>query len=175
MRAISFVIFGSVIWLFTEAPITCAQEVKSQEGSIAIGGNVIGSTLVIGIPPSQLEELIRQHKDYSESQKKVIEGLQSRLAINERQIIAALNILGEANVAPENLPTKLIEVAERLKSLQASASVQAGDTTNVTALKADAQQAIEAGELAKADSLLLEIEKEQRRESDRLAVKLASP
>jgi tetratricopeptide (TPR) repeat protein len=168
-----FLIFFLGFWLFIEGPITHAQEIKSEAGSVAIGGNVTGSTIVIGIPPNQLEELIRQHKDYSESQKKLIENLQSRLEINERQIITALNILGEANVAPENLATKLVEVAERLKSLQATASIQVGDNTRVTALKADAQKAIDAGDLAKADVLLSEIEREQRTESDRLAVNLA--
>jgi tetratricopeptide (TPR) repeat protein len=168
-----FLIFFLGLWLFMEGSITYAQEIKSEAGSVAIGGNVTGSTIIIGIPPNQLEELIRQHKDYSDSQKKLIENLRSRLEINERQIIAALNILGEANVAPENLATKLVEVAERLKSLQASASIQVGDNTRVTALKADAQQAIDAGDLAKADILLSEIEREQRIETDRLAVNLA--
>jgi hypothetical protein len=120
-----------------------------------------------------MEELIRQHKDYSESQKKTIESLRSQLEINERQIIAALNILGEADVAPERLATKLIEIAERLKGLETSASIQTGDNPKVSALKTDAQGAIEAGDLARADTLLSEVEREQRLEFDRPAVKLA--
>src|SRR5262249_20867900 len=68
---------------------------------------------------------------------------------------------------------KLVEIAERFKDLQATASAQPGDDPRIAALKADAQKAIEAGELAKADALLADVETEQRRALDRLAVNAA--
>src|SRR5262249_40114547 len=68
---------------------------------------------------------------------------------------------------------KLVEIAERFKDLQAIASAQPGDDPKIAALKTDAQKAIEAGELAKADALLADVETEQRRALDRLAVNAA--
>ena len=48
-----------------------------------------------------------------------------------------------------------------------------GDDAKVAALKAEAQKAIEAGDLAKADALRGEVESEQQRMLDRLAVNAA--
>jgi len=71
------------------------------------------------------------------------------------------------------LAGKLVEIAERFRDLQATASAQPGDDPKITALKADAQKAIEAGELMNADALLADVEMEQRRSLDRLAVNAA--
>jgi tetratricopeptide (TPR) repeat protein len=53
------------------------------------------------------------------------------------------------------------------------ASAHAGDSQTITSLKAEAQKAIEIGELAKADALLAAVEIEQRGALDRLAVNAA--
>ena len=111
-----------VLW----SPIAHAQQVKADTGGVAIGGNVSGSTINIGIPPEQLAALVRQGADLSEAQKKLIANLEGQLDINQRQIHAALDILGEKNVAPENLAAKLVEIAERFKALQATASTLPG-------------------------------------------------
>src|SRR5207247_10115703 len=47
------------------------------------------------------------------------------------------------------------------------------DDPKIAALRIDARKAIEAGELAKADALLADVETEQRRALDRLAVNAA--
>ena len=152
------------------SPVGHAQQIKADTGAVAIGGSVSGSTINIGIPPEQLAALVRQGAELSEAQKKLIANLEGQLDINQRQIHAALDILGEKNVAPENLAAKLVEIAERFKALQATASTLPGDDPKVAALKADAQKAIDAGELAKADALLADVETEQRRAHDRLAI-----
>jgi hypothetical protein len=99
--------------------------------------------------------------------------LETDLDLNQRQIRAALEILGEANVPPERLAAKLIEIAERFRALQTSVSAQPGDDPRISQLKVDAQKAIEVGELDKCDELLGEVETEQRRSLDRLAVQAA--
>ena len=69
---------------------------------------------------------------------------------------------------------KLIEIAERFKALQEQvASSQPGDDAEVVALKAEAQKAVDAGDLAKADALLAQIETQQRQALDRFAVNAA--
>src|SRR5258705_2449163 len=138
-------------------------QVRADTGSIAIGGSVTGSTINIGVPPEQLAALVRQAADLSETQKKVIAKLEGELDLNQRQIRAALGVLGENDIPPERLAAKLVEIAERFKDLQATASAQPGDDPKIAALKTDAQKAIEAGELAKEDTLLADVETEQRR------------
>jgi hypothetical protein len=150
-----------------------AQQVKADTGGVAIGGSVTGSTINIGVPPEQLAALVRQAADFSETQKKVIAKLEGELDLNQRQIRAALHILGENDIPPERLAAKLVEIAERFKDLQGTAAAQPGDDPKIAALKIDAQKAIEAGELVKADALLAEVETEQRRALDRLAVNAA--
>jgi tetratricopeptide (TPR) repeat protein len=143
--------------------------------SNAIVGNVRDSTInvVCGTPPEQLAALVRQAGDLSETQKKLIANLESQLDLNQRQIRAALEILGENNIPPERLASKLVEIAERFKELQLNVASHPGDDLKITALKADAQRAIDAGDLAKADGLLADIETEQRGALERLAVNAA--
>jgi len=158
--------------LLASVPVAHAQ-VRADTGGIAIGGSVTGSTINIGVAPEQLATLVRQAADFSETQKKVIAKLEGELDLNQRQIRAALGILGENDIPPERLAAKLVEIAERFKALQETASAQPGDDPKIVTLKAEAQKAIDGGELAKADALLADVETEQRRALDRLAVSAA--
>jgi tetratricopeptide (TPR) repeat protein len=154
-----------------------AQQVRADTGSIAIGGSVTGSTVIIGIPQEKVDDLVRDAKrpleDLTTQQRENIVLLKEKLDLNERQVRAALGILGENDIPPERLAAKLVEIAERFKDLQATASAQPGDDPKIAALKTDAQKAIEAGELAKADALLADVETEERRALDRLAINAA--
>jgi tetratricopeptide (TPR) repeat protein len=161
------------IHYFAFSPVVYAQQVKADTGGVAIGGNVSSSTINIGIPAEQLAALVRQNSDLSETQKKLIAKLEDELELNQQQIRAALNILGEANVPSEWLGAKLFEFAERFKVLQGTALAQPNDGPRIAALKVDVQKAIDAGELAKADALLSDVENEQRRALDNVAVNAA--
>jgi tetratricopeptide (TPR) repeat protein len=162
---------------FSSIAAAHAQQVKADTGGIAIGRDVIQSTVIIGIPQEKVDELVRDAKrpleDLTTQQRENIVLLKEKLDLNERQVRAALGILGENDIAPERLAAKLVEIAERFKDLQATASAQPGDDPKIAALKIDARKAIEAGELAKADALLADVETEQRRSLDRLAVNAA--
>src|SRR5262249_41514708 len=160
------------------APIAAAYaQVSADTGSIAIGGSVTSSTVIIGIPQGKVDELVRDAKrpleELTTQQRENIVLLKEKLDLNERQVRAALSILGENDISPERLAAKLVEIAERFKDLQATASAQPGDDPKIAALKTDAQKSIDAGDLAKADALLGEIEMEQRLSLDRLAVNAA--
>ncbi len=160
------------------ASITTAYaQVRADTGSIAIGGSVTGSTVIIGIPPEKVDELVRDAKrpleDLTTQQRDNIVLLKEKLDLNGRQVRAALGILGENDIPPERLAAKLVEVAERFKELQATASAQPGDDPKIAVLKTDAQKAIEAGQLSEADALLADVEIEQRLGLERLAVNAA--
>jgi hypothetical protein len=97
-------------------------------------------------------------------QREVLAALVRRLSKNE--VVRLLQII-EATAA------KLVEIAARFKALQATALANSSDDANIAALKAETQKAIDAGDLAKADALLEEVESEQRPMLDRLAVDVA--
>jgi tetratricopeptide (TPR) repeat protein len=152
-------------------------QVRADSGSIAIGGSVTGSTVIIGIPQEKVDELVRDAKrpleELTTQQRENIALLKEKLDLNVRQVRAVLGILGENDISPERLAAKLVEIAERFKGLQSTASAQPGDGPKIAALKTDAQKAIDAGDLVKADALLADVETEQRRSLDRLAVNAA--
>jgi tetratricopeptide (TPR) repeat protein len=153
---------------------THAQQVKVDTGGIGIVGPVTSSTIITGVPLEKVDELVRDAKrpleELTAQQRENIALLKEKLDLNLGQVRAALATLGENDIPPERLAAKLVEIAERFKDLQATASAQPGDDPKIAALKTDAQKAIEAGELAKADALLAEVETEQRRARERRAV-----
>jgi tetratricopeptide (TPR) repeat protein len=158
------------------ASITAANaQVRADTGSIAIGGSVTSSTVIIGIPQGKVDELVRDAKrpleQLTTQQRENIVLLKEKLDLNERQVRAALGILGENNIPPERLAAKLVEIAERFKTLLMTKSIQPSDDPKIATLKADAQKAIEAGELGKAAESLTYVAAEERR--DRHAINAA--
>src|SRR3974377_150196 len=149
-------------------------EVKAATGSTASGCSVTGSTLIIGIPQQKVDELVRDAKrpleELTAQQRDNIILLKEKLDVNCGEVTAALVSLGENDVPEDQLAAKLVEIAERFKDLLATTSVRPGDNPKIAALKAEAQKAIELGELAKADALLADVEVEQRRNLDRIVV-----
>ncbi|TMJ80811.1 MAG: tetratricopeptide repeat protein [Alphaproteobacteria bacterium] len=154
-----------------------AQQVKAETGGVAIGRDVIQSTVVIGISQEKVDELVRDAKrpleELTTQQRENIALLKEKLDLNERQVRAALAVIGENDIPLERLAAKLVEIAERFKVLQETASAQPGDDPKIASLKTDAQKAIDVGELAKADGFLADVETEQRRALDRFAVSAA--
>jgi tetratricopeptide (TPR) repeat protein len=169
---------GLIVALAFACPAARAEErppVQAEEGSIAIGGNVSNST--IGVPYEKLEAAVRARtkdlEDLSEAEKETIALLKEKLDLNQRQLNSALEIVGEKNVPPEQLGAKLVNIAEKYKDLQTAAAAQPGDDAKITALKVEAQKAIQDGQLGKADDLLAAIEKIQTEALDRLALNAA--
>src|SRR3954447_24274879 len=80
----------------------------------AIGGSVTAShiSVVCGISPEILDALIKSRtqtlEDLVGAHRETIALLRQNLDLNERQISAALNIVGEANVPPERIAAKLV-------------------------------------------------------------------
>jgi tetratricopeptide (TPR) repeat protein len=176
--------FTSALALLWGASVAEAQQrsIQAECGSVAIGGAAVGNTIkienvVCNIPPEQLEPLIRLRtrdlQDLSASQRQVISLLEEKLDLNLRQVRAAFEILGEKDIPPERLAAKLVEIAERFRELQATAAVQPGDDLEVAALKREAQNAITAGNLARADEVLADVERAQTAALDRLDLNAA--
>jgi hypothetical protein len=128
--------------LFASNTTAHAQQVKADTGGVAIGRDVIQSTVIIGIPQEKVDELVRDAKrpleELTSQQRKNIALLKEKLDLNERQVRAALGILGENDIPPERLAAKLVQIAERFKALQATATAQPGDSPTIVSLKAEA-------------------------------------
>jgi hypothetical protein len=105
--------------------------------------------------------------------KEEIAKLQGDLDLNQRQVKSALEILGEADVPPERLAAKLVEIAGKFQELKTAAAAQPGDDAKITALKVEAQKAIQDGQLGKAKEMLAKVEKIQDEALERLALNAA--
>jgi tetratricopeptide (TPR) repeat protein len=146
------------------------QQVKANNGSTAIKGDVINST-INNNKGDVINSIVNNNGVSPTDVAKMTAQLQVELQVSQGQIRAALEILGEANVPPERMPSKLVEIAKRLKTLQAT--VYPGDDPAIAALKAEAQKAIYEGNLSQADGLLEKVAMEQGRASDLPAVNVS--
>ena len=172
------------VWLSVSSPPAHAQQGQIRaDGGIAIGGSVRYSTINnstinnFGISQEKLDELVRERtrplEELTAQQRENITLLKEKLDLNARQVRAALEIVGEANVPPERWLPNSLRSQNATKQLLATSAAQPGDSPNVAALKAGAQKAIDAGDLDKADALLADVEAEQRRDRDRQALNIA--
>jgi hypothetical protein len=141
--------------------VTChGQEVKTAREAV-IGGDVSSSTIV-GIPLEKVEELVRGAKLSRErlatQQPENIALLRKQLELKEGQVLAALDIVVENDIPLELLVVKLVEIAEHFKSLERAPSVLANNDSKGASLEARARKAIDAGDLAQADTFFARVE-----------------
>ncbi|WP_417913002.1 tetratricopeptide repeat protein, partial [Candidatus Electronema sp. TJ] len=109
-------------------------------GNTVAGGNVTVTYNNSVIPPQRLEELA------------------GKLAVTDSALASFFRIMEEQQVPLGDLDSKLREIATQYKELRARLeNVQSADP-EVQRLKAEAKQAIEAGDYAKAEKLLDEAE-----------------
>lgn len=152
-----------------DAQVADAQ-ISADRSSVAISGSVVNSQVIIGITQEKVDSLVKGATESltqrTEEQRALIKLLTERLNVNESQISAALKILGEANVPPERLPSKLIDIAQQFKIMREAAAAEPGDSATIANLKNEAKRKIEAGELVAADESLARLVDEQRRARD---------
>jgi tetratricopeptide (TPR) repeat protein len=179
MRGIVPALNAFLVLLFAgpDARAEARPPVHAEQGSVGIGGNVTDSTIINGVPAEKVEELIRLRtkdlNDLTEAQRENNAQLKKALNLTEGQVKHALEIVGEADIPPERVEAELVEIAAKFKELQLAAGAQPGDNVKITAMKGDAQKAIQNGELGKADEILTAIEKMQDLEISRLALNAA--
>jgi hypothetical protein len=131
-------------------------KVSADHGSTAAGHDII-----IGIPPEQLPALLKALTDPLErlnaEQRDTIAKLERQLGSTQEQIFAFFRIIGEAGIAVEAIPSKLVEIAERYQTLVAQAAVAPSDAPETARLKVELHAALERVDLDGADALLAEI------------------
>jgi tetratricopeptide (TPR) repeat protein len=145
------------------------QEVKTaREAAVARDGN---NSPIMGIPHDKVEELVRGAKLSRErlttQQSENVALLRKQLELNEGQVLAALDVIAENDIPLELLVVKLVEIAERFKALRRALSAPSSADPKAATLEGRAQEAVEAGELARADAFFARVETEQRHVPDR--------
>ena len=153
-----------------------ARPIKRSLLNVALNlGGMTYQENILGVPQERVDELVRERTKPLEalavSQRETIELLKEKLGLREVQIRAALDIVGERDIQPEQRPAKLIEIAKGFKALEAMTFRAAHqDSPKITALQAEAKRAIDAGELSKADAALAEVQAEKRLARERWEV-----
>ncbi len=146
--------------------------ISADRGGFAAGRDIIG------ILPKELPAIIAAATDpvkhLNAEQQATIADLERRLGANEAQFLAFCRIIGEANIAPERMGDKLIEIAESYNALLSQVEAAPGDDPAVAHLKAEARNALDRGDLTGADAQLAEVEQAQEAALDRLALEAAA-
>ena len=111
--------------------------------------------------PAIIEAATRGWEQLSAEQQKTIDALKEQLGANATQLAAFFQIIGEAQVPPEQQPARLIEIAAQWRQLRAQVAAEPGDAPEVARLKDAARAALDAGRLEEADDLLAQVEAAQ--------------
>ena len=86
-------------------------------------GTYQGPVFVKSVPPELLPGIIEAAtnplKQLNAAQVETIAGLQCELGTTQEQILGFFRIIGEAGIAQEAVPARLVEIAERYKALLA--------------------------------------------------------
>ncbi|MES2444862.1 MAG: hypothetical protein V4574_18725 [Pseudomonadota bacterium] len=135
---------------------------RSNSG-IAIGGNVSNSSLTVHISSDDAADLVRasssQWRNLTEKQRKELARLERELGITQGALRTFFAIIGDNNVAPEDLPRRLGEVASQYLSLRSQLDrISESRQPQVAALKRAAQEALNAGQFRGADEILQRVE-----------------
>jgi tetratricopeptide (TPR) repeat protein len=150
-----------------------------QIGDIGLGARVaVGENISMGIPPEHLPAIIKAATDplekLSQAQNDSIALLERELGANKEQVFGFFRIIGEAAIAPEAIPTRLYEVAERYKALLGQATAEPGDDPEMALLRAELRTALEKPDLERADALFGELLAAEERNLERRALQNAA-
>ena len=118
-------------------------------GDIDVGGDI---NVYQGLSNEQVQQIVKQIREGIESDK--LKQLSEDLNITQTALLKFFRLLDEKEVPLEELASKLQEIAERYKTLEADLSAFRSDDPEVNKLKGQAAQALTDGEFEKAEELL---------------------
>jgi hypothetical protein len=136
----------------TQAP--CSPVVDRTQGNVT---PTFSGGCTAGITPAELKEIIDSVLAGRAIPPALLgryETVSRQFGVTDAALATFLRILGESNVATEDLDAKLREVAARHLTLLQQAEASADDDSQVAAIKKEASAAIGAGDYARAEPLL---------------------
>jgi tetratricopeptide (TPR) repeat protein len=111
--------------------------------------------------PAIIEAATRGLQQLNDTQRETIRTLERQLGANEAQLGSFFQIIGEAQVPPEQQPARLVEIAAQWRQLRAQVVPEPGDAPEVARLKDAARAALDAGRFDEADEILAQVEAAQ--------------
>jgi tetratricopeptide (TPR) repeat protein len=157
--------FGSILVSLILAEPVGAQQNVAAPGGVAVGHDIENSSITIGIPaeklPGIIEAATKDWRALTDQQKQTIDALQQNLGVSENALKAFFATIGDNEVPIARLSEKLLEIAGHYKELLAQSAPGPTDGPEIAKVKSAAQDAVEAGQLDRADELLQQVEKLQ--------------
>jgi class 3 adenylate cyclase/DNA-binding winged helix-turn-helix (wHTH) protein len=132
------------------------------------------ASLSLDLLPAIIAAATGPLKKITDEQRAAIGVLEYRLGTNESQLLSFFRIIGEAEIVPERMGQKLVEIAEQYRKLLGEVASKAGDEPAVAQLKAKAHEALESADFGSADALLAAVEKKQEAVRDSLDLDAAA-
>ena len=111
--------------------------------------------------PAIIEASTRPLQQLNNTQRETVRALERQLGVTEGALATFFQIIGEAQVPPEQQPARLVEIAMQWRQLHAQVAAEPSDAPEVTQLKDAARAALDAGRLDEADDLLARVETAQ--------------
>src|SRR4051794_15380153 len=140
-------------------------EVRAEHG-IAAGRDLAARDIVVGIPPSQVAELVRlavsgRPGDYAELLSLLGAMIPTVSRLHAEALAGFFKTLGEEAVPGERLREKLIGIAEDYQRALAQSAPAPGDKPRTAQLKVEAGEALIRGDLDCADKVLANLHEAQ--------------
>jgi hypothetical protein len=143
----------------------------AQDCATAIAGDVRDHStvsVVCGIPEEKVAEFMclavsGRPGDYADLLRRLDAMIPADARLRVEALARFFTIMGEADVPPERLTDRLVEIAGRYQELLAQLKAASGDDPETARLKAEAEAALGRGDLDLADALLRSVEEVQER------------
>jgi tetratricopeptide (TPR) repeat protein len=155
-----------------------ASATTSATEGIAIGGTVANSQITNTVNQEDPVVLAAMTKTFADQMAASAEArakadaraadLAAKLGFTSSAVAEFFTILGEQNVPDEKIPARLIEIATHFAQTQNEVAALEPSDPHAADLAGQAKQALDAGQLTKADTLL-----EQAKDSERAALREA--
>src|SRR5262245_12055503 len=133
----------------TQAP--CSPVINQTRGNVTV---TFGGGCTVGITPAELKDIVENLLARGAVPLDRFEMLTRAFGVTETALTTFFRILGENNVATEDLDAKLREIAARHITLVKQVEPAAGDDPQVAVIKQQAAAAISAGDYGRAQALL---------------------
>jgi tetratricopeptide (TPR) repeat protein len=133
---------------------------------------------IVGIMPEALPEILKAATGPLErlnaAQQATIAELGRQLDASKEQVLGFFRIIGETEIEVEAIPGRLVQIAERYKTLVAQAEAEAADDPETAGFKAELRKALDALDLDRADALLAQALAAQDRDLENRALQAAA-
>ncbi len=130
------------------------QDTLAPRGLVSDGSIEVAGHLVVGLPPHELDDLMRQVRDVDKGYLARIENLGRALKFSRCATAKFLQILDEKNVPPEQLSAKLTEIASQHRKTVADLKKLTTQDPQIAELRKLATKAIDDGNYESAKESL---------------------